>query len=467
MTGHILIVDSIAANRCILKAKLSGSFLQVRQAEAAEEAFSMMRSTRPDLVLLCGNLTDLTRDQFCRRFSTTPDLATVPLVVFGTRLERSEKLDALRTGADDALSTPLADAPFLARIRCLLRAHATAEDLRLQETADRIPGLAEDSAGFAMPSTAVLTAPAGKVAHTWRTRLKPLVPYRMRAQPLADAMRSMSLFAAPDAFVIAVNANASEESLRFLAEIRARAATRQAAVLIVLDRDDDVARVNALDFGANDVMTGGFDPEEAALRLSAILKRKRLTDRLSRSVKAGLNAAVTDPLTGLYNRRYALPQLASMARHARTAGQEFAVMVADLDHFKRVNDKYGHTAGDVVLAEVARRLRQALKGNELIARIGGEEFLIVMPVADARAASLLAHNLCAIVRRDPVYLRARDIRIPVTISIGVTLGHELALLGHQKGQDADAIDFIDHADKALYDAKACGRDSVTMARPAA
>lgn len=467
MTGHLLIVDSIAANRCVLRSKLAASFLEIRQAENGREAFDMIRTTTPDLVILGGDLTDMTRKNFCRRFGSSTEGAPVPLVLFGGNLTQADRLAAMRAGADDVLPTHTKEAPLLARIRCLLRAHATVEGLRLQETAQRIPGLAEDTTAFDAPASVVFTAPNGHEAQGWSARLKPLVPYRMRALPIGDAVRTMSLFAVPDAFVIGVNASAPEEALRFLAEIRARAATRHAAVLVVLDQEDDTARVNALDLGANDVILSRFDPEEAALRIATILKRKKLTDRLSRSVEAGLAAAVTDPLTGLYNRRYALPQLTRIARHTQASGQDFAVMLADLDHFKQVNDKYGHAAGDVVLAEVARRLRTELDSGEFIARIGGEEFLIVMQNASRKAASELAHRLCEIVRKDPVYLRARDIRVPVTISIGVALGDEVPDFEETSNVDTKAERLIDHADKALYDAKACGRDSVTMTCPAA
>lgn len=426
----------------------------------------MMRGARPDLVIVGGDLTDMSREAFCQTFRNSGD-SPVPLMALGAQMSRSQRLSALRAGADDALSTPLAEAPFLARIRCLLRAQSTIEALRHKEIASPMPGLAEDPQAYDMPSSVVLAAPDGADAVKWSARLKPLVPYRMRALPIGDTVRSMSLFAVPDAYVIGVNPAAPEEDLRLLAEIRARTSTRQAAVLIVLSCEDETARVHALDLGANDVVAGSFDAEEAALRLAAALKRKKLTDRLSHSIEMELNAAVTDPLTGLYNRRYALPQLKKIARHACATDQDFAVMVADLDHFKRVNDTFGHSAGDVVLAEVARRLRTTLQNDAVIARIGGEEFLIVIPNTDTASASDTAHKLCNVVRQTPVYLRARDIRIDVTISVGVTMGRDFLLDRDMHPADVTAGVLIDQADRALYDAKACGRDSVTMTRPAA
>jgi two-component system cell cycle response regulator len=123
------------------------------------------------------------------------------------------------------------------------------------------------------------------------------------------------------------------------------------------------------------------------------------------------------------------------------------------------------------LAEVARRLRDTLSAGDLIARIGGEEFLIVMQKATPQTASAMAHKLRDAVRCTPVFMRARDIRIPVTISIGITLGSELPegdrKTTSQLACGCPASMLIDMADKALYGAKACGRDNVTMTCPAA
>ncbi|MEY8837662.1 GGDEF domain-containing protein, partial [Cribrihabitans sp. XS_ASV171] len=109
-------------------------------------------------------------------------------------------------------------------------------------------------------------------------------------------------------------------------------------------------------------------------------------DRVRSSVREGLRAAIRDPMTGLHNRRYALPALEALAREARAKGGMLAVMLADLDHFKRINDRHGHAAGDAVLIETARRLRNTLPGEALVARMGGEEFLLALPVPSAKTA---------------------------------------------------------------------------------
>ncbi|MFU8883513.1 MAG: GGDEF domain-containing protein, partial [Rhodobacterales bacterium] len=186
----------------------------------------------------------------------------------------------------------------------------------------------------------------------------------------------------------------------------------------------------------------------------------------------GLRAAVTDPLTGLYNRRYALPHLTRMTEQASRSGRRFAVMLADLDHFKAINDRFGHAAGDAVLVEVAHRLRSNLRAVDLVARIGGEEFLIALPDTDRTEARVAARRLCRIIAQDPFILPGKGQSTSMTVSIGVTMGHSGQPPERVIDPDCDiAADPVQQlllqADKALYGAKACGRNQVTLSKPAA
>jgi two-component system cell cycle response regulator len=148
-----------------------------------------------------------------------------------------------------------------------------------------------------------------------------------------------------------------------------------------------------------------------------------------------------------------------MAETARASGRPFAVMVADVDRFKTVNDTFGHAAGDAVLAEIAARLRDNLRPADMVARFGGEEFLIAMPdTGDASAASA-ADRLRRIVSDAGIPVPGRPSGLAATISIGVAVA--------EPGRDPALADLIDRADRALLEAKAEGRNQVSLARPAA
>ncbi|MEO0503200.1 MAG: GGDEF domain-containing protein, partial [Pseudomonadota bacterium] len=193
--------------------------------------------------------------------------------------------------------------------------------------------------------------------------------------------------------------------------------------------------------------------------------RKMMTDALRATVRTGIEASVIDPLTGLHNRRYAMPHVTRIAERAQRTGKPFALMIADMDHFKRINDQYGHAAGDAVLIEVANRLRSNLRAVDLVARIGGEEFLMVLPGVTLKNARAAAKRLCRRVGTPAIAIPGQSQPINATISIGLVVCDTDTGLPRGMALTAEAL--LDRADRALYDAKAEGRNRVTLCRPAA
>lgn len=256
-----------------------------------------------------------------------------------------------------------------------------------------------------------------------------------------------------------------------ISALRANAHTQHSGILVLQTRPDPALAATALDLGADDLMTEGFDADELALRLKALLRRKRVTDHLRQTIRTGLKAATRDPLTGLYNRRYAMPHLAQVAEQARGTGRPFAVMVCDLDHFKQINDLFGHASGDAALVQVAERLRGALRPTDMVARIGGEEFMIVMPATTAAEARQAALRLCDQIGCRPFDLPGSATPVRITISIGMTISsapHSLPNVGEPGVTPQETGNrLMDQADKALYTAKVKGRNQVEMSRPAA
>ena len=265
----------------------------------------------------------------------------------------------------------------------------------------------------------------------------------------------------PDVIVLPMAADRAKSALTLVAELRSRAETRHCAIIAAVAPENGQSGVSALDIGANDLMETDSLPAEAALRITNQIARKQNADRLRMAMESGMRLAVTDPLTGLYNRRYAVPHTAKIAARARETGQPFAVMVLDLDRFKKINDTYGHSAGDIVLQEVARRLRSNLRSVDLICRIGGEEFLVVMPDTDRNAARAAAERLRRVTEAQPVSIAAHKPEIPVTLSIGVSIGG-------LEGQDSTPVEnIVDRADQALLGAKSHGRNQVIFRQNAA
>ena len=163
--------------------------------------------------------------------------------------------------------------------------------------------------------------------------------------------------------------------------------------------------------------------------------------------------AVTDQLTGLYNRRYLASHLSAMFDRAYWTGRSLAVMILDIDHFKKINDQYGHDVGDRVIQEFAERMGRSVRGIDLACRYGGEEFLIAMPDTDANFAAVVAERLRHEIASVNFLVNGARDELAVTASIGIA--------STENGPEDDtAQKLIKRADEALYEAKDSGRNKV-------
>ncbi len=429
------------------------------------------------------------------------------------------RIDALNAGADDVIviSRPFA-APFLlARIRNLLRARAELEDLRPRNAAERATeradGFAEAVAAFDLPQRIVVLAahapdtpnsaglPLG-LSHAL-AGLAARDPARFEIYPLTadfdetdDEHLADMYFAqriddlstglgghgtgiapgrpAPDLIIIdpavgTPGGMTTGEIFRLMSELRSGSPLRLASQLLIVPEDAADLATMALDMGIDDLVTDAVGRDELAHRIETLLRQKKIADGMRASVRRDLEAAVIDPLTGLHNRRFAMPHLDMLVEEADATLQTFAVMMLDIDHFKRINDTYGHATGDCVLRAVARRLKDQVGPRDMVARIGGEEFLVVLPEITEAGARIVAERLRRVIAARPFDGNDPDCALPqpgrsridVTLSVGVALGGD----GHPR--DTGAVDLYDRADRALYAAKEAGRNTVTLGASAA
>lgn len=465
MQGKILIIDGISTNRIVLKVKLTAAFYQVLQACTMADALEIIRSEQPDLVLTALDLPDGTAAQLCSRLRRAPQTAALPVLAISGTANQAARLETLRAGAFDVMAKPVNETLLLGRVRSMIRTHNTLAEWQIRDDTNCALSMAEAPAEFTAPATICLVGLDAAPLQRWVRQMQPHLRARYTVTLLGDAMARLHAGAAPDAVVIVLpdTPDQSDDCFRLMSALRASAHARDVALLVVQGGADPLRATSALDMGADDIMTTGFEPEELALRMQVLLARKRHVARMMQSVRTGLREAVHDPLTGLYNRRYAMPYLLRLLERSQANQTPFAVILADMDYFKRINDAYGHASGDAVLVETAKRLRGAIRSSDIVARIGGEEFLVAMPATDLAAARNVATRICAAISSMPFSIPGTSEPVPVTISLGLALGAIPAPATDKAAESVDAL--LDRADKALYGAKLQGRNRVSLSRP--
>jgi two-component system cell cycle response regulator len=242
------------------------------------------------------------------------------------------------------------------------------------------------------------------------------------------------------------------DPLRICSQMRTLEQGRTLPIILMAEEADRPRVVRGLDLGVNDFIMRPVERNELSARVKTQIRRQRYTVELRESVNHTLALAVTDELTGLYNRRYFERHLGLMLHKAREQERDMAVMLLDMDFFKAVNDTHGHDVGDAVLKEFALRLSRNLRGIDLACRFGGEEFVVLMPDTDFRQAQLVAERVRAAVAERSFEVGAQR-PLTVTVSVGVAL--------NESPDDTPEM-VLKRADIALYRAKREGRNRVVF-----
>jgi diguanylate cyclase (GGDEF)-like protein len=240
------------------------------------------------------------------------------------------------------------------------------------------------------------------------------------------------------------------DGLKFLAMLQSREDLRDKPVIMLTSHGDLSTKVRGLESGASDYITKPFEPEEMVARIRVHMQIKTLQDELRRSNQLLLELAQTDPLTRLCNRRHLYEKLEIELNRCFRGTNPIALIMADIDHFKRVNDQFGHQVGDEVLTMVADLLQEELRTYDLAARYGGEEFCLVLPETDLEAASEVAERIRQ--RTEELVFNAPMENYKLTISFGVA--------AYDGTVEGSIDEIVRVADDALYEAKKLGRNQV-------
>lgn len=458
MSARVLVVDDIATNLKLLEAKLSAEYFDVVTALNGVEALAICERGEADIVLLDVMMPGMDGFEVCRRLKSGPTTAHIPVVMVTALDQPSDRLKGLDAGADDFLTKPLDDTALFARVRSLVRLKSVTDELRNRALASRRLGIADPLAAAA--------AESGLNGRILLIEDRPTASERLSGA--LDAFHGVEVETDPhkglvraaegefDCVLVSLDLKCYD-GLRLCSQLRSLERTRSVSVLMLGEAEDRTRILRGLEIGAHDFLVRPIDRNELLARVRTQIRRKRFTEKLRDSVQSSMEMAVMDQLTGLHNRRFMDSRLGVMFDESALRARSLAMLVLDVDRFKSVNDSWGHDAGDEVLREFADRVRACTRGIDLVARMGGEEIVVVLPDTTLEAAYAVAERIREQVEAEPFAIHRNTRSISVTVSIGVA---------SRRAGDASSAEVLKRADEALYRAKESGRNRVVVANAA-
>jgi len=451
MTARVLIVDDILANIKLLQARLEAEYFEIITATNGRDALEICRRERVDVVLLDVMMPGMDGFEVSRQLKASPQTLHIPVVMVTALDQVSDKIQGLDSGADDFLTKPVDDIALVTRVKSLARLKMLNDEMLMRVITSRQMGLADEDT-----MTRILADRPGRVLVVddhprSSSRVMSALVKAHDAYIETDPQAALMHLAEQsfDLLVVALNLEHSD-GLRLCSQVRSLDRTRHLPILIMVDEGEEARLLRGLDLGVNDYLMRPVERHELLARVKTQIKRKRFSDYLRNQIRESVEMSITDPLTGLHNRRYMERHLKTLIADAQRTGRSLSVLITDIDHFKLVNDTYGHAAGDLVLQEFAERFRRYTRGIDLACRLGGEEFLIIMPDTDMSLARQVGERVRECVAGQLFRIGQND-EIRVTASVG---------LATWEGEFDTADALFKRADVALYAAKRRGRNQV-------
>ena len=447
MSARILVVDDISTNRRLLQAKLEAHYFEVLQAENGQQALDMAEAEKPDIILLDVMMPGMDGYEVCRRLKANPETAFIPTVMVTALSQQESRLEGLTAGADDFITKPFSDFSLMTRIDALLRYNSVAAELRMRESSGASISMIESELDdMARPSRVVVVDTNNRRADKIRSFLEMGGHHAIDFRDSQGEKDGSGI----DVIVLPLDQDGFDP-LRLCAKFRMSERMRAVAILVVCGEGYQDKAMKALELGASDVINAPVDREELLARVRTQTRRMRYIEILRRRVDRGIELSIIDPLTGLYNRRFMMNQLTQLLGRSAQGDGPVSIAAFDIDHFKRVNDNYGHDVGDVVLEEFASRLRENVRPTDIVCRPGGEEFLVIMPDTRGDKACFAAERVRRSIAQAPFRIADRDLGLEVTVSAGVAT---------DETGDTSIEALLKQADDALYRAKKAGRNRV-------
>lgn len=456
MVARVLVVDDLLPNVKLLQAKLESEYYEVITAHNGKQALDMVEKHMPDIVLLDVMMPEMDGFEACKRLKGDPKTADIPVIMITALNDVQDRVQGLNAGADDFLTKPINDLALFARIRSLVRLKQMTDEIKIRDQAGGEFGREDDifkEIGDIKDARIVVVDDDISQAKLIAEKLTEL-EYKVEIIDHPD--QGMKIEDAQNCDLIVVSTQLAEvDGLGLCANFRRNELTKNIPLLIMIEENNTELMVKGLDMGINDYLMIPIDANETLARVNIQLKRKRYQDALRKKQQQKLSQAVTDALTGLYNRRYFDTHIGKLLQSAEEAHKKLSLIIIDIDHFKDINDNYGHLSGDEVLKQLPEIMKANVRASDLPVRYGGEEFVIVMPRTLLHDAATVAERIRKAVEEYSFTIPAGEGSLRCTISVGVSAS--------KAGDSVGSM--VERADQALYHVKNTGRNRVAVYPP--
>jgi len=447
LSARILIVDDLAPNLHLLEVKLQAEYYDVLTAKSGYEALEIAGKEKLDLILMDAMMPGMNGFEACEKLKQNPETWHIPVIMVTALEETKDRIAGLEAGADDFITKPIDDFNLMARVRSLLR---------LKMVTDQLLSHTGHTKGNSRPLLDRIDQRSGKILliedNDFRAdKISKPLSKRNKIIVEKDPVKGMKLAKTGMDLIIVSLVSDKFDGLRACASLRFNEESRETPILIIGDPEDEARLIRAYDIGINDTLMRPIEMQELQARVSTLLRRKFYADSLRENFNENLEMVVSDPLTGLGNRRYFNRAIDPFFSALEDKDEPFSIMVFDIDHFKRVNDILGHDMGDQILKEISARLVTNMRAVDVVSRYGGEEFMIAMPNTGEADALIAADRVRAFIAGTPIFVDGQALQI--TTSAGVA----------EVKKDEQLRDVFKRADGALYKAKQAGRNKVLSA----
>ncbi len=452
MTAKILVVDDIVFNVKLLETKLKQEYYEVFVASNGVEAVKKSKELNPDIILMDVMMPEMDGIEATKIIKHDPNTTHIPIIIVTALNAQEDKVNGLSAGADDFLTKPINDHALITRIKSLLRLKFMTDELRARHTTGNDLGIGSELTIYDSNKVegARIILVDDDVAQAKKIKDK-LNEAGITVDIATQEQETLSLSEQNDYSLFIISTQLIDsDGLRLCSHIKNNDKFRNTPILIIVEETDEKTLTKGLEMGVNDYLLYPIEPNELLARTNTQIRRKNYQDALRDNYIQNLSLSVIDPLTNLYNRRYFDIHIKNLVTKAASTGKYLSLIMMDIDHFKNINDTYGHQCGDAVIKEVAHRILLGVRPTDLCARYGGEEFVIILPETKLEDAIKVGERIRQSVEMHPLTTVNGSTEIKGTISVGIST------LSATESPES----ILNRADQYLYKAKDSGRNRV-------